>query len=151
MLQCLNYSFVCLAFLLTFLMPIQNFVALKHSKANQLKRKQSWDEWIQPKTHWQSMRIFSTILITFDDSIWRFVEWVQQNISQFYYIFSSWRIRVRHVPFDVQLCQMQFQSWVYSSQEVSLELRSHPDGSHGAHKDDFTESGEWDIINLPSK
>lgn len=44
---------------------------------------------------------------------------------------------------------MQFQSWVYSSQEVSLELRAHDDGSHGAHKDDFTESGEWDIVNLP--
>ena len=65
------------------------------------------------------------------------------------FLSSSCRIRVRHFPFDVQLCQMQFQSWVYSSQEVSLELRSHKDGSHGAHKDDFTESGEWDIINLP--
>lgn len=65
------------------------------------------------------------------------------------WIYSSCRIRVRHFPFDVQLCQMQFQSWVYSSQEVSLELRAHDDGSHGAHKDDFTESGEWDIVNLP--
>ena len=46
---------------------------------------------------------------------------------------------------------MQFQSWVYSSNEVSLILREDENGFLGAQKDDFTESGEWDIINLPGK
>ena len=69
------------------------------------------------------------------------VEWTPPAVFH-----SSCRIRVRHFPFDIQLCQMQFQSWVYSNKEVVLELNS-----TRAQKDDFTESGEWDIIDLPGK
>ena len=54
---------------------------------------------------------------------------------------SSCRIRVRHFPFDVQKCEMQFQSWVYPRKEVQLTLLNET-----ASKDDFTESGEWNIV-----
>ena len=60
--------------------------------------------------------------------------------------FSSCRIRVRHFPFDVQRCEMQFQSWVYPRNEVQLNLLDNE-----ASKDDFTESGEWNIVSLPGK
>lgn len=59
---------------------------------------------------------------------------------------SSCRIRVRHFPFDVQRCEMQFQSWVYPRNEVQLNLLDNE-----ASKDDFTESGEWNIVSLPGK
>ena len=59
---------------------------------------------------------------------------------------SSCRIRVRHFPFDVQRCEMQFQSWVYPRKEVQLNLLDNE-----ASKDDFTESGEWNIVSLPGK
>ena len=46
---------------------------------------------------------------------------------------SSCHIRVRHFPFDVQRCEMQFQSWVYPRKEVQLIMMS-----KNAAKDDFT-------------
>ena len=41
---------------------------------------------------------------------------------------------------------MQFQSWVYPRNEVQLNLLDNE-----ASKDDFTESGEWNIVSLPGK
>ena len=69
------------------------------------------------------------------------VEWTPPAVFH-----SSCRIRVRHFPFDVQRCEMQFQSWVYPRKEVQLIMMS-----ENATKDDFTESGEWNIVKLPGR
>ncbi|XP_076124908.1 neuronal acetylcholine receptor subunit beta-4-like [Alosa pseudoharengus] len=59
---------------------------------------------------------------------------------------SSCRIEVKHFPFDRQNCTLKFRSWTYDHTEVDLVLRTKM-----ATMDDFTPSGEWDILALPGR
>ena len=74
------------------------------------------------------------------------VEWTPPAVFH-----SSCGIRVRHFPFDIQLCPMIFQSWVFSKKEIQLKLTESKYGSLQAIRNDFTESGEWAIIGLPAR
>ncbi|XP_053575267.1 neuronal acetylcholine receptor subunit beta-4-like [Bombina bombina] len=59
---------------------------------------------------------------------------------------SACKIEVKHFPFDQQNCTLKFRSWTYDYTEIDLVL------SQGyASMDDFTPSGEWDIIELPGR
>ncbi|KAL7978086.1 hypothetical protein Chor_005073 [Crotalus horridus] len=59
---------------------------------------------------------------------------------------SACKIEVKHFPFDQQNCTMKFRSWTYDRTEIDLVLKSEV-----ASLDDFTPSGEWDIIALPGR
>ncbi|KAM9311840.1 neuronal acetylcholine receptor subunit beta-4 [Gastrophryne carolinensis] len=59
---------------------------------------------------------------------------------------SACKIEVKHFPFDQQNCTLKFRSWTYDYTEIDLVLAT---GS--ANMDDFTPSGEWDIIKLPGR
>lgn len=74
------------------------------------------------------------------------VEWTPPAVFH-----SSCGIRVRHFPFDIQLCPMEFQSWVFSKKEIQIQLTESKHGSLQAIRNDFTESGEWAIIGLPAR
>ncbi|KAM4038184.1 neuronal acetylcholine receptor subunit beta-4-like isoform 1-T2 [Anomaloglossus baeobatrachus] len=59
---------------------------------------------------------------------------------------SACKIEVKHFPFDQQNCTLKFRSWTYDYTEIDLVL-----SSAFASMDDFTPSGEWDIIKLPGR
>ncbi|XP_075432160.1 neuronal acetylcholine receptor subunit beta-4 isoform X1 [Ascaphus truei] len=59
---------------------------------------------------------------------------------------SACKIEVKHFPFDQQNCTMKFRSWTYDYTEIDLVLKT-----GWASMDDFTPSGEWDIIDLPGR
>lgn len=59
---------------------------------------------------------------------------------------SSCKIQVKHFPFDRQNCTLKFRSWTYDYTEIDLVLRARM-----ATMDDFTPSGEWDILALPGR
>ncbi|KAI5087704.1 neuronal acetylcholine receptor subunit alpha-6 precursor, partial [Silurus meridionalis] len=59
---------------------------------------------------------------------------------------SACAIEVRNFPFDQQNCTMKFRSWTYDRTELDLVLIS-----DFASRDDFTPSGEWDIVSLPGR
>ncbi|XP_062402512.1 neuronal acetylcholine receptor subunit beta-4-like [Sardina pilchardus] len=59
---------------------------------------------------------------------------------------SACRIEVKHFPFDRQNCTLKFRSWTYDHTELDLVLRTKM-----ATMDDFTPSGEWDILALPGR
>ncbi|KAM3927506.1 neuronal acetylcholine receptor subunit beta-4 isoform 2-T2 [Leptodactylus fuscus] len=59
---------------------------------------------------------------------------------------SACKIEVKHFPFDQQNCTLKFRSWTYDYTEIDLVL-----GTDSASMDDFTPSGEWDIIKLPGR
>ncbi|KAM4678003.1 neuronal acetylcholine receptor subunit beta-4 [Discoglossus pictus] len=59
---------------------------------------------------------------------------------------SACKIEVKHFPFDQQNCTLKFRSWTYDYTEIDLVL-----SSNWASMDDFTPSGEWDIIDLPGR
>uniref|UniRef100_UPI00398E9729 neuronal acetylcholine receptor subunit beta-4-like n=1 Tax=Pristiophorus japonicus TaxID=55135 RepID=UPI00398E9729 len=59
---------------------------------------------------------------------------------------SACRIEVKHFPFDQQNCTLKFRSWTYDRTEMDLVL-----SSDVASRDDFTPSGEWDIVSLPGR
>uniref|UniRef100_A0A4W5KC35 Cholinergic receptor, nicotinic, beta 5a n=1 Tax=Hucho hucho TaxID=62062 RepID=A0A4W5KC35_9TELE len=59
---------------------------------------------------------------------------------------SACAIEVQHFPFDQQNCTLKFRSWTYDHTEVDLILTS-----DFASRDDFTPSGEWDIVSLPAR
>uniref|UniRef100_A0A673YIH3 Neuronal acetylcholine receptor subunit beta-4-like n=1 Tax=Salmo trutta TaxID=8032 RepID=A0A673YIH3_SALTR len=59
---------------------------------------------------------------------------------------SACKIEVKHFPFDQQNCTLKFRSWTYDHTEVDLVLRTGV-----ASMDDFTPSGEWDILALPGR
>ncbi|XP_077329877.1 neuronal acetylcholine receptor subunit beta-4 [Lithobates pipiens] len=59
---------------------------------------------------------------------------------------SACKIEVKHFPFDQQNCTLKFRSWTYDYTEIDLVL-----SSDSASMDDFTPSGEWDIIKLPGR
>ncbi|XP_066271914.1 neuronal acetylcholine receptor subunit beta-4-like isoform X1 [Branchiostoma lanceolatum] len=57
---------------------------------------------------------------------------------------SECSINVRHFPFDKQNCTMEFGSWTYNKREVDLQ-------QGGISRDDFKESGEWAILQIPDR
>ncbi|XP_035494393.2 neuronal acetylcholine receptor subunit beta-2 [Scophthalmus maximus] len=59
---------------------------------------------------------------------------------------SACAIEVQNFPFDQQNCTLKFRSWTYDHTEVDLILTS-----DFASRDDFTPSGEWDIVSLPAR
>ncbi|XP_034968079.2 neuronal acetylcholine receptor subunit beta-4 [Zootoca vivipara] len=59
---------------------------------------------------------------------------------------SACKIEVKHFPFDQQNCTLKFRSWTYDHTEIDMILKT---GS--ASMDDFTPSGEWDIVALPGR
>ncbi|XP_072881650.1 neuronal acetylcholine receptor subunit beta-4-like [Hemitrygon akajei] len=59
---------------------------------------------------------------------------------------SACKIEVKHFPFDQQNCTMKFRSWTYDHTEIDLIAKT-----DSASMDDFTPSGEWDIVSLPGR
>ncbi|XP_015421666.1 PREDICTED: neuronal acetylcholine receptor subunit beta-4 [Myotis davidii] len=59
---------------------------------------------------------------------------------------SACKIEVKHFPFDQQNCSLKFRSWTYDHTEIDMVLMTPT-----ANKDDFTPSGEWDILALPGR
>ncbi|XP_013880873.1 neuronal acetylcholine receptor subunit beta-2 isoform X2 [Austrofundulus limnaeus] len=59
---------------------------------------------------------------------------------------SACPIEVQNFPFDQQNCTLKFRSWTYDHTELDLILTS-----DFASRDDFTPSGEWDIVSLPAR
>ncbi|KAG3262375.1 neuronal acetylcholine receptor subunit beta-4 isoform X2 [Ictidomys tridecemlineatus] len=59
---------------------------------------------------------------------------------------SACKIEVKHFPFDQQNCTLKFRSWTYDHTEIDMVLKSPT-----ASIDDFTPSGEWDIVALPGR
>ncbi|XP_061107206.1 neuronal acetylcholine receptor subunit beta-2-like [Conger conger] len=59
---------------------------------------------------------------------------------------SACKIEVKDFPFDQQNCTLKFRSWTYDHTEIDLIL-----SSDFASRDDFTPSGEWDIVSLPGR
>ncbi|KAM4580729.1 neuronal acetylcholine receptor subunit beta-2 [Odontesthes bonariensis] len=80
---------------------------------------------------------YSNAVVSYDGSIF----WLPPAIYK-----SACKIEVKHFPFDQQNCTLRFRSWTYDRTEIDLVLRSDV-----ASMDDFTPSGEWDIIALPGR
>nr|ATG31798.1 nicotinic acetylcholine receptor beta-2 [Excidobates captivus] len=80
---------------------------------------------------------YSNAVVSHDGSIF----WLPPAIYK-----SACKIEVKHFPFDQQNCTMKFRSWTYDRTELDLVLKSDV-----ASLDDFTPSGEWDIIALPGR
>ncbi|XP_030643548.1 neuronal acetylcholine receptor subunit beta-2 [Chanos chanos] len=59
---------------------------------------------------------------------------------------SACAIEVKNFPFDQQNCTLKFRSWTYDHTELDLVLTS-----DYASRDDYTPSGEWDIVSLPGR
>ncbi|KFQ19721.1 hypothetical protein N332_12035, partial [Mesitornis unicolor] len=59
---------------------------------------------------------------------------------------SACKIEVKHFPFDQQNCTLKFRSWTYDHTEIDMVLKTSM-----ASMDDFTPSGEWDIVALPGR
>ncbi|CAF0810464.1 unnamed protein product [Rotaria sordida] len=91
------------------------------------------------------------------------VQWVPPAIYK-----SSCRIDVKFFPFDTQECEMRFASWTYNAREVTfanypeeqektveintlLPQQAISVTSDETYKDDYLESGTWDVISIPSK
>uniref|UniRef100_A0A3Q1FKX3 Cholinergic receptor, nicotinic, beta 2 n=1 Tax=Acanthochromis polyacanthus TaxID=80966 RepID=A0A3Q1FKX3_9TELE len=80
---------------------------------------------------------YSNAVVSYDGSIF----WLPPAIYK-----SACKIEVKHFPFDQQNCTLRFRSWTYDRTEIDLVLRADV-----ASMDDFTPSGEWDIIALPGR
>ncbi|XP_026886630.2 neuronal acetylcholine receptor subunit beta-2 [Electrophorus electricus] len=80
---------------------------------------------------------YSNAVVSYDGSVF----WLPPAIYK-----SACKIEVKHFPFDQQNCTLTFRSWTYERTEVDLVLRADV-----ASMDDFTPSGEWDIIALPGR
>ncbi|XP_075763660.1 neuronal acetylcholine receptor subunit beta-2 [Pelodiscus sinensis] len=80
---------------------------------------------------------YSNAVVSYDGSIF----WLPPAIYK-----SACKIEVKHFPFDQQNCTMKFRSWTYDRTEIDLVLKSEV-----ASLDDFTPSGEWDIVALPGR
>lgn len=59
---------------------------------------------------------------------------------------SACKIEVKHFPFDQQNCTMKFRLGPTTAPEIDLVLKSDV-----ANLDDFTPSGEWDIVASPGR
>jgi nicotinic acetylcholine receptor len=88
------------------------------------------------------------------------VQWVPPAIYK-----SSCRIDVKFFPFDTQKCEMRFASWTYNAREVAFTHYSEEHDkkyeitklltqqaisvtSDEAYKDDYLESGTWDVLSV---
>ncbi|XP_054569316.1 neuronal acetylcholine receptor subunit beta-4 [Eptesicus fuscus] len=69
------------------------------------------------------------------------IMWVPPAICK-----SACKIEVKHFPFDQQNCSLKFRSWTYDHTEIDMVLKT-----PSANMDDFTPSGEWDILALPGR
>uniref|UniRef100_A0A8C9V1U3 Cholinergic receptor, nicotinic, beta 5a n=1 Tax=Scleropages formosus TaxID=113540 RepID=A0A8C9V1U3_SCLFO len=69
------------------------------------------------------------------------VAWLPPSIYK-----SACKIEVKDFPFDQQNCTLKFRSWTYDHTEIDIILTS-----DFASRDDFTPSGEWDIVSLPGR
>ncbi|CAF1171161.1 unnamed protein product [Rotaria magnacalcarata] len=91
------------------------------------------------------------------------LQWVPPAIYK-----SSCRIDVKFFPFDTQECEMRFASWTYNAREVTfthypeeqdteyeinklLAQQAISSTTDEKSKDDYLESGTWDVIGIPSK
>ncbi|KAM7406397.1 hypothetical protein PAMP_000776 [Pampus punctatissimus] len=81
--------------------------------------------------------VFTNAIVLFNGSI----NWLPPAIYK-----SACKIEVKHFPFDQQNCTLKFRSWTYDHTEIDLILKSEM-----ASMDDFTPSGEWDILALPGR
>ncbi|XP_051953144.1 neuronal acetylcholine receptor subunit beta-4-like [Xyrauchen texanus] len=81
--------------------------------------------------------VFTNAVVLFNGSI----AWLPPAIYK-----SACKIEVKHFPFDQQNCTLKFRSWTYDHTEIDLVLKSEV-----ASMDDFTPSGEWDILALPGR
>ncbi|KAJ7985985.1 hypothetical protein DPEC_G00346130 [Dallia pectoralis] len=81
--------------------------------------------------------VFTNAIVQFNGSIF----WLPPAIYK-----SACKIEVKHFPFDQQNCTLKFRSWTYDHTEIDLVLKSGV-----ASMDDFTPSGEWDILALPGR
>ncbi|XP_039468400.1 neuronal acetylcholine receptor subunit beta-4 isoform X1 [Oreochromis aureus] len=81
--------------------------------------------------------VFTNVIVLFNGSI----NWLPPAIYK-----SACKIEVKHFPFDQQNCTLKFRSWTYDHTEIDLILKSEM-----ASMDDFTPSGEWDILALPGR
>ncbi|KAM9366135.1 neuronal acetylcholine receptor subunit beta-4 [Symphorus nematophorus] len=81
--------------------------------------------------------VFTNAIVFFNGSI----NWLPPAIYK-----SACKIEVKHFPFDQQNCTLKFRSWTYDHTEIDLILKSEV-----ASMDDFTPSGEWDILALPGR
>ncbi|CAJ1049059.1 neuronal acetylcholine receptor subunit beta-4 isoform X1 [Xyrichtys novacula] len=81
--------------------------------------------------------VFTNAIVLFNGSI----NWLPPAIYK-----SACKIEVKHFPFDQQNCTLKFRSWTYDHTEIDLILKSEV-----ASMDDFTPSGEWDILALPGR
>uniref|UniRef100_A0A668AZA7 Cholinergic receptor nicotinic beta 4 subunit n=1 Tax=Myripristis murdjan TaxID=586833 RepID=A0A668AZA7_9TELE len=81
--------------------------------------------------------VFTNAIVLFNGSIF----WLPPAIYK-----SACKIEVKHFPFDQQNCTLKFRSWTYDHTEIDLVLKSEV-----ASMDDFTPSGEWDILALPGR
>ncbi|XP_036391473.1 neuronal acetylcholine receptor subunit beta-4-like [Megalops cyprinoides] len=81
--------------------------------------------------------VFTNVIVLFNGSIF----WLPPAIYK-----SACKIEVKHFPFDQQNCTLKFRSWTYDYTEIDLVLKAEV-----ASMDDFTPSGEWDILALPGR
>ncbi|XP_077087039.1 neuronal acetylcholine receptor subunit beta-4 isoform X2 [Siphateles boraxobius] len=81
--------------------------------------------------------VFTNAIVLFNGSI----AWLPPAIYK-----SACKIEVKHFPFDQQNCTLKFRSWTYDHTEIDLVLKTEV-----ASMDDFTPSGEWDILALPGR
>ncbi|KAB5575138.1 hypothetical protein PHYPO_G00217440 [Pangasianodon hypophthalmus] len=81
--------------------------------------------------------VFTNAIVLFNGTI----AWLPPAIYK-----SACKIEVKHFPFDQQNCTLKFRSWTYDHTEIDLVLKSEV-----ASMDDFTPSGEWDILALPGR
>ncbi|XP_028296740.1 neuronal acetylcholine receptor subunit beta-4 [Gouania willdenowi] len=81
--------------------------------------------------------VFTNAIVLYNGT----VEWLPPAIYK-----SACKIEVKHFPFDLQNCTLKFRSWTYDHTEIDLMLKSDV-----ASMDDFTPSGEWDILALPGR
>uniref|UniRef100_A0A672IL64 Cholinergic receptor, nicotinic, beta 4 (neuronal) n=1 Tax=Salarias fasciatus TaxID=181472 RepID=A0A672IL64_SALFA len=81
--------------------------------------------------------VFTNVIVLFNGTI----NWLPPAIYK-----SACKIEVKHFPFDQQNCTLKFRSWTYDHTEIDLILKTEM-----ASMDDFTPSGEWDILALPGR
>nr|XP_006811691.1 PREDICTED: neuronal acetylcholine receptor subunit alpha-4-like [Saccoglossus kowalevskii] len=79
-----------------------------------------------------------------------YIYWLPPAIYQ-----SSCQIDVEYFPFDQQDCVMKFGSWTYDALQLDLTFKDKSDGSGKpmmhVELEDYWESGEWDIIDMPGE
>ncbi|XP_077988745.1 neuronal acetylcholine receptor subunit alpha-2-like isoform X2 [Glandiceps talaboti] len=76
------------------------------------------------------------------------IYWLPPAIYQ-----SSCRIDVEYFPFDQQDCVMKFGSWTYDADQLDLIFLADTEGNviTSVELEDYWESGEWDITNMPGE